>query len=211
MKSYTLTDEVNPHIHLQGGKNGLVPYLALGRVGSDRGTIVAVSKDAVTGMHGNAKLGNNCSINRLDDGRIEIGAGVDDSDKRLLVLVRSSICIVHHSLDDVEVVLSHRLDHGSKDSLVVVEPGARIPMMRNAGTIRHSRYEHFVFHNNDGQPEIVPVYTLPEPIPAESKGEKVSTTQSKNTQQKGWGGWLFLLGIFVGMALAGVIQFSQSI
>ena len=200
MKPYTLSDKLTTGIHLEGGENGYVPHLVLGRTGSEPGLVMAVNKNALHTYGSKNRLLHNCAVTKLEDGRLEIVAGDDHDDKRLLVHVQSGVGVVRHALSGVEVLVRTDLTpSGSRHSLVVVGPGDRIPMTKVSGTMRHVEHEYFEFWNNDGVPEIVPKYSLPEaPKPAEPVAETQPAKQGKNTSAN----LVFWLGLVVGFVTA---------
>ena len=206
MKPYTLSDKLIKGIRLEGGEDGYVPHLVLGRTGVEVGFVIAVNKNLFHAYGIKNWISDQCSITSLEDGRLEITAGDDQNDKRLLVLIESTHARVHHALDSVEILVSTVLIQSGKTySLVVLEPGARIPMNKYNG---RSRSEHFECWNNDGVPEIVPRYSLPEAPMSESPKptEPMYKSEERKSPLTGAAILLFWLGIVVGFAVAHAVH-----
>jgi hypothetical protein len=197
MQPHTLNNKITFGIGLEGGMDGYVPYLVMGRSGSKTALVIAVNKRIFHQQGDKTRLRQNCSVATLEDGRLEIVAGDDPNDKRLLVLVQSNLGKLIHTLDNVEVLAQTDRDEvGTRQSLVVVEAGGRIPMVNRDS---HYRFEEFEFHNNDGTAEIIPLYTKPKtPTPTTPAAE----TKVKEPKKKRSATLLFWLGIVIGFVTA---------
>ncbi len=206
MKAYTLKQTLRLGIELQGGQGGVVPYLAIGLDHMYPGVVIPVAKEALSSR--NSRLLTECSVNKLTNGHIEITAANDPDDKRLLVLTYSSVCIVHHSARDAEVLVEYSGHIGETYRLIMVEPGKTIPMRVNNGSGRYSNYQSFEFRNNDGVPEIVPGYTQP---PKQEKKESTQSAQQPNKSAETQGMYvlgLIAIGVFLGFLIAGAMHFT---